>query len=324
MILVRRSDVPEYLRSSTFYHSLDGTEDEDEIEVPSRTLKPDVDVKNCDDLEHLLTTLRFWGSNDIPEQIIHYMITTGSSRLQEIASEFQYSLTFINTVVEIIDAQNMPEKLGIAMSSGVVQIVSYLVDHGCVIYPHSIERACMTGKLDCLKFVQLRGVALHREALAVSVQHNQLACVQYLHIECGLELLVKDAEIAARCGHLKMRSISSRRDAPRQLRSPVQRLLLGIWTVSNICMRASVRGMGGPRKPLRPGATWSAWSMPGSGHARLLATSVRKQRAAEAYRVCSWCTRLARCTFRWKRSPPSMSAGKRARKTRSPTPFPKR
>ena len=64
---IRKSDVPEYLRAGEFYQSL-GDEEDDLIDVPVQTVKSTSTTNNLSDLSHLLSSLRFWGVDSVPDE----------------------------------------------------------------------------------------------------------------------------------------------------------------------------------------------------------------------------------------------------------------
>eukprot|EP01032_Pedospumella_encystans_P035965 gene35965-40672_t len=72
-ISIKRTHVPEYLRSSAFFLSLDGTEEE-EFTIPGRNYKENTVVHSADDLRHLLSTVRFWGVDLLPNSIFEFVL----------------------------------------------------------------------------------------------------------------------------------------------------------------------------------------------------------------------------------------------------------
>lgn len=59
-IVVRPSTVPDYLRESEFYQSLN-FEDDEEFSVPAKCMKANPNVETLQDVGSLLHTSRFWG-----------------------------------------------------------------------------------------------------------------------------------------------------------------------------------------------------------------------------------------------------------------------
>eukprot|EP01032_Pedospumella_encystans_P019463 gene19463-22126_t len=71
MQLLRPSLVPEYLRNSSFYLGLNVTED-DKFSIPSNHMKRDTNVNTLADMTELLDTIRFWGSDIIPQALFDF------------------------------------------------------------------------------------------------------------------------------------------------------------------------------------------------------------------------------------------------------------
>jgi hypothetical protein len=65
VIVIRKADVPEYLRYSEFYKSL-SEDDEELFEVPETSFKVTTTLQNDDELRNLLSTLRYWGAAKVP------------------------------------------------------------------------------------------------------------------------------------------------------------------------------------------------------------------------------------------------------------------
>jgi hypothetical protein len=71
MISVRKSAVPSYLRESEFYRSLN-CDEEDPIEVDEHNMKLNTSIESFNDLEHYLSTIRFWGASRVGDELIEY------------------------------------------------------------------------------------------------------------------------------------------------------------------------------------------------------------------------------------------------------------
>jgi hypothetical protein len=72
LITIRIDDLPEYLRSSAFAEAIDG--EDDVIEVPANCYKRSLTIRDDGDLSLLLSTLRFWGVDTIPREVVLYII----------------------------------------------------------------------------------------------------------------------------------------------------------------------------------------------------------------------------------------------------------
>ena len=85
-ISFKPSDVPEYLRKTEFFSSLE--EDGGQITLPNQFFKSNLSVSSSQDVHHLLSTMRFWGVEEIPSQLIKYVAKSSHQDLSEILSNF--------------------------------------------------------------------------------------------------------------------------------------------------------------------------------------------------------------------------------------------
>ena len=122
MLLVRRSNIPNYLRCSEFYKSLDVNEEEEEeggeIPIPECNLKFDLHLDSEYDLYHLLSTLRFWGVESIPKELINFIFTRELEDFEDILDEFGRELTYLHVIQRVSDEQD-DHKMNAAIESHV-------------------------------------------------------------------------------------------------------------------------------------------------------------------------------------------------------------
>jgi hypothetical protein len=64
--------IPTYLLNSAFAMAIEV--DDDTIDLPENCYKSDLTIKNNTDLSLLLGTLRFWGVDIMPREVILYVI----------------------------------------------------------------------------------------------------------------------------------------------------------------------------------------------------------------------------------------------------------
>jgi len=69
------SSVPEYLHNSAFYKTLDRSND-DELTLPKRHYKEDLVIGSGEDLFLVLSTLHFWGEDEIPVEVFDYVLAS--------------------------------------------------------------------------------------------------------------------------------------------------------------------------------------------------------------------------------------------------------
>lgn len=85
---MRYSDVPSFLKEGSFYRNLD-CEDDGVFEVPEDSFKPDLIIESEHDLSLLLRTVQYWGLNEMPFEVISYIISTDQVvELPQLLSDF--------------------------------------------------------------------------------------------------------------------------------------------------------------------------------------------------------------------------------------------
>ena len=138
-IMLKRSEVPEYLRESRYYHYL--SSNDDEISVPATAVKTNTNIQTVNDLEHLLLTMRHWGIKSIPTVTVPTEASTVAMRHHQ---TFQISL------------ENSDELkiLGLVMTQrGQLECLQYLVQCGLLVDNALCIQAATSAHLYCLKFL---------------------------------------------------------------------------------------------------------------------------------------------------------------------------
>ena len=190
MTVIKRSEVPEYLRTSELYLSLNKDEYDDEISDPSNCMKMDLELNDVDDLEHLLLTMRFWITNVFPERAIAFMSHGLSAGVM--LQRHQQEHPNLHLLVEDLCTCKLENQCKAACNFGRLDFLDYFVRHGRPLSLVSLETAANHGQLECLKyvFIQLECEKMERaDWKGVNVEQaaraGHLQCLQYL-IERGL------------------------------------------------------------------------------------------------------------------------------------------
>ncbi len=87
------ADVPEYLRQTEFFSSL--ANDDDEITLPKQFFKASLSVNSPSDAHDLLSTMRFWGVEKIPSELIVYVVKSSHQDLSDLLSSFTQELKIV-------------------------------------------------------------------------------------------------------------------------------------------------------------------------------------------------------------------------------------
>jgi hypothetical protein len=125
VILIRKADVPEYLRDSEFYKSL-SEEDEELFEVPEASFKVTTTLQNEDELRNLLSTLRYWGAAKVPGFLTAELLTREVPVDGSIVNEFS-ELKEVANLAEIGRQQTYGDKVSLAIMFGNVEVLKLLL-----------------------------------------------------------------------------------------------------------------------------------------------------------------------------------------------------
>lgn len=201
-------DIPEYLRSGEFFHSLD-VQPNSELTIPPECFYPDPRTLTSVDLEHLLKTLRFWIVDQIPPELIDFLIENNYNlHTWDIVSHYEIDMPVLTVVRSVINAQ---DRIAEAFLLGSLQIVKYLHERlGENIDNKAAETAAQHGHLICLKYAHEHGAYWDSKTTIAAANHGQLECLKYaLSNGCpwtfrnGTEDVFYLCACAARGGHLE-------------------------------------------------------------------------------------------------------------------------
>lgn len=149
-LTIRRSTVPAYLRGGSFYLALDESNDE-EFAVPGNVLKADLSIANQSHLNHLLSSIRFWGVKLIPYIVFDYLLANPLSTTDEYNAEFP--------ILVVVDAQrglaNNQLRLTDSIGYGSLHLTDYYLLLGCNIVVDDVRLAIEKGHLDIVKRIHV-------------------------------------------------------------------------------------------------------------------------------------------------------------------------
>jgi hypothetical protein len=188
-------ELPSYLRNSLFYRSLG--QNQDPFDVPSTYFKVSSDIERSEDLRHLLQTLRFWGVEECPEDLLAYVVTHPSpitrAHLREFAAELNYAAT-----LDAILAQPNTHPLAIAYRGGDLSVVKFLEGRGyeCA---NACQKACEANHLACLKHARQGGHEWIVGMCEVAVERGHIECLQYaIENGCAWKVSAVTAQLESR------------------------------------------------------------------------------------------------------------------------------
>lgn len=231
MISIKLGHIPNYLRNSDLFRSLNHDDPEEFILVPEGCCKSDTSVDSLISLENVLSTIRYWGVHEVPDTAISYVLTSQENVLCTL-EKFDYDLRLHDCVESIRGATDLDSKICVAVKYKHPQMLQYLLqdghnpphnafvlaaEHGHVNCLHLLcssgihlpdeirnrvcKICCTKGHTECLQYMHAAGAALNRNLAALSVKNGHATCLAFLH-RCGVPLRLGDAVQAAQRGYL--------------------------------------------------------------------------------------------------------------------------
>jgi len=205
-VSIRRSEVPAYLQDSELYLSLDDDND-DEIPVPSNCLKMDTSVNSLADLDHLLSTVRFWIASPYMIDILNFLVKSPVAGVNEVVVNYELAFpTLFNLVVDFCQPQTKLD-CNLAAKHGCVELLKYLSHQKMPITIATFKIAAKYGHVNCmsycLDYITHTGRSVHIDLLDWSevIKQGHVNCVQFL-VAHGMPVRQKYYFVAVDCNRV--------------------------------------------------------------------------------------------------------------------------
>jgi len=183
MQTIRPSQVPEYLRNTSFFLGLN-VADDDEFTIPSNHMKRNMNVGTLADMTELLNTIRFWGVDVFPRAMIDFAARQKYTDIKSILKPYCADLQVICTACSILfEAEGCETRLEKAMDSGNIDIVQYFHQKGAYFSIRAIALAAGKGALDCLQYAisfRNKEATYGNGVFPEAVRNGHLDCILYL------------------------------------------------------------------------------------------------------------------------------------------------
>jgi hypothetical protein len=231
-IPIKLSCVPEYIRSGSLFRFLTRYEEEisntsslkeilslvqspaegsadEELMLPAQYCKfEDIFPKSFIEAENLLATLRYWGVEDVPSELLNFLLESDISDecIEQLREEFgTNSFNFISDL-KYLRAATAGDRLAYAAKKGNLHLLKSIYEGGMGQWPNEtvvgLYKTCAeVGHLNCLRYLHDQGCPWSSSACSAAAQGGHLECLQYLH-EQGCPCTVWVCSSAAEGGHL--------------------------------------------------------------------------------------------------------------------------
>jgi hypothetical protein len=179
MISIQLSDIPAYLHSSELYKtfSQNSSKDQGEIlSVPQNCFKKNTGVINTKDLCELLSTVRYWALDELPNEVYEF-VTSNALIVHDIIEQFATQFPTLYAV------QELPKSCWLAKTArlGDVHFMRYLHSRGYE-WDNECCHAAGYGHLESLTYAHQNGCCLgtgDRCACKAALTGGHLECLKY-------------------------------------------------------------------------------------------------------------------------------------------------
>ena len=168
-LLVRYSNIPDYLREGYFFQSLNSEEPYCEISIPSECYAVNDCVNDLIDFTLLLKVTAYWGLHKVPPGVIAYCHQQNLSPTEMWKKLIESDFTAVDFAQELASIFECSDPLSRAIELGRTDVVELLVDRDESKTTEPITTA------------SLHGCPWNNILLLEAAEHNHLHCIIYVH-----------------------------------------------------------------------------------------------------------------------------------------------
>jgi len=203
MLSVRKSNIPEYLQIGELYRTLVENNDDpkEELAFPQSVLKLDTSVRSVKDCDYLLGSVRFWGVEDfVSAELVSFVLSDLTSELFTVLKEHEPESKFVHWMYQIA-AVSPSDRAGLAIRSGMVEMVKAVFDKHRSFPLNACEVAAEVGSVEVLKYLRDQGYTWDRKTSFAAAVHGHVDVLKYLR-EQHYQVNGTDFRAAVEGGHL--------------------------------------------------------------------------------------------------------------------------
>jgi hypothetical protein len=215
VVTIPVKNIPKYLRNSAFAMAIE--DNDDTIDVPESCFKSDLTIRSNTDLTLLLSTLRFWGVDTIPQEVVLYVIWKKPQEILHSTTDYKRELDYLAflealcTKTALSCGERASDYWGcnrdISWSSNPseaaaqVCLIHYDSAEGKIWTADTCALAARLGQVHALKFLHEHGCPWNATTCSSAAGQGNLSCLQYAH-ENGCRWSATTCTDAAQLGHL--------------------------------------------------------------------------------------------------------------------------
>jgi hypothetical protein len=197
VVTIAVKSIPTYLLNSAFAKAIE--DDDDTIDLPESCFKSDLTIKSNTDLSLLLGTLRFWGVDIMPREVVMYVIWMKPQEIIQSTDDYIRELQYL----PFLQALCAKAALGCCASTSdywgydrkliwspdpaeaAAQICHIHYEHanGKIWTADTTALAARLGQHHALKFLHENGCPWGESTCSSAASRGHLSCLQYAHKE---------------------------------------------------------------------------------------------------------------------------------------------
>jgi hypothetical protein len=232
MVTVSVKGIPLYLRCSAFARAIE--DDGGTIDVPASCYKSNTTIKDNTDLSLLLSTLRFWGVDMMPREVLLYIIWKKPQEILHSIDDYGKELRYLAFLQALCaktalscgesasDYYGYNEKLvwssDPAAAAAQICLIHYDYAGGDIWTVNTTALAARLGQPHALKFLHENGCPWDESTCSSAASKGHLSCLQYAH-ENGYEWDAETGTEATRNGHLSCLKYACENGCPTDVES---------------------------------------------------------------------------------------------------------
>ena len=179
MLLSERPEAPATDGSNEpTYFRKEGTIEE--IEIPWINMKMDLVIEDLDDLNRLLSTLRFWGVDTALEEVMEFCLFYDWEALDLVLNNYRRELQYLEAIYTIRKLSDKSEWMAAAASIGCPCLLSCLHHKLKLSWDESTcQQIAIHGHLSCLKYAHECGCPWSHTTCNAAARWGHILCLRY-------------------------------------------------------------------------------------------------------------------------------------------------
>jgi hypothetical protein len=195
VVAIAVKSIPKYLHNSAFAKAIE--DDDDTIDLPESCYKSDLTINSNTDLSLLLGTLRFWGVDIMPREVILYVIWRKPQEIINSTGDYVRELRYLPFLqalcakAALSSGESASDYYGLnanvvwstdpVEAAAQICLIHYEHANGDIWTTDTTALAARLGQHHALKFLHDNGCPWSVSTCSAAASNGHLSCLQYAH-----------------------------------------------------------------------------------------------------------------------------------------------